>query len=270
MSASAVEPASMEEGYFPLQRSRAWTIACRILDGVLALTVLAALVHVFYSDLIYRYDNILDYTLEAFLILLVLRAGTLVPWRAVAGSGWKGWLFTVATAAAFLFSAQMLVMTHFREAIKGVIVSRTAYIGKTDSEISNDINEYNLWYPRNSFVDRMIAEIPPDAKIAFIGDQRAHVMSYHLYPRKVYCLPRMQELLNIAIQDNWTWASIEDPFFPPKKPESGIGLFPQDEPNREIQEQFWAMVKEKQIEWVVCYDSVHPQRSWYRWIDPRP
>lgn len=240
-----------------------------IVDGLIAVCFLLIVFLTINSWPIYRGGSaLMEYPFEILFYLVLLRCLVAVPW----GIFWKSTIpqktFFVIVALLFALFLKNLFFVNFKSAVEAIIITRSAFQGATDEEIAIDITEHNKWYPRMSFVLQIMEEVPEDAALAYIGDQRGHIMTYLLYPRRLYSLPVMQEVLNQSIQENWTWSHLKDPFHPQKDPMNPIMEgYPQDEPSIEIQTDFMRMVEEKDIEWVIYYDSIYPEKSWFRKID---
>ncbi len=262
------EAAAAPDNLHPVDRfvsSKGFQIFTRLLDILMLITVISIIANTMNTWLVYKAGyNFLDRHFKILMYLITIRLVTVVPWVKFLQLSIRDKVFSVACAAGFYAFLFTLLMTNFRFAVEAVVITRASFQGATDDEIARDITEWNKWYPRMRFIQQMQEEIPEDAAIAYIGDQRAHIISYLLYPRRVYALPEMQTILNETIQENWTWSDIEDPFHPPTDPLNPVdqGL-PQNEPDKELQQKFLKMIEDKNIGWVMYYDSLYPDKSWF-------
>lgn len=238
--------------------------AGRVLDALILLVFLSMLANTLNSWVLYWYGaDLLERHFEVLFYLLVGRSLWLVPWGQVRQLRPLQWPLVLAAAGVYTLFLHTLLMVNLYAAALAVVETRAAFHGASDREIAIDITEWNKWYPRMSFVYDVLEQTPEDAGIAYVGDQRAHIMSYLLYPRRVYALPEMQEILNFSIQENWTWSHIEDPFFPQKDPLNPVPEpgFSKDAPNREMQAAMIDMIERNDIGWVLYYDSLYPENS---------
>lgn len=253
----------------PPKPSRALAAACRALDAAIALLLLSAMANTFASGLVYRYGyDFLDRHFAILFWLVAARVAAVVPWSEFPKIGLRRQLYCALAAVVLFISVRNLFERNFSAATQAMIATRFGFGGMSDSEIAADITDHNKWYPNARFVEKVKAAIPPDASVAFFGDQRGHIMSYLLYPRRVYMIPAMQIELNEAIQRNWLWTPMEDPLHPKNdfvRPRDWS--IPQAEPLPEIQEQFGKMAAEKKIEWAIYYDSVFPENCWFGRIE---
>lgn len=242
-----------------------------VIDGAMALVFVIILLLILNTWPIYWFgDNFLHRFFEILYWLLMARLMTLVPWADVVRRGPKACAALVLLGGALAMFLHVLILTNFWSAAQAIVITRGSFAGATDREIAEDITEYNKWYPRMSFVHHILDTVPEDASIAYFGDQRAHIMSYLLYPRKVYVLPRLQIILNETIQDNWTWSHLEDPFHPQEDPLNPrlVGDFSKDDPSEEVQQDLLRMIDEREIGWIMYYDSIYPDKSWIRKLEP--
>lgn len=239
------------------------------LDVALAVVFLFIVANAFNTSLVYRRGfGLLERVFEVFSYLIIARIAIVIPVRRLLATPPMHRLFLACSAIMFVLFLHVLININFYSAVRAIIITRISFDDATDLEIATDITEDNLWYPQASLVQRMKDQIAEGDGIAYIGDQRAHIISYLLYPRRVYALPEMQIVLNEMVEENWTWSPLIDPFHPPKDPMNPVFEgYPQNEPNREIQDKFRRMVAEKDIRWVLYYDSTHPAKSWFRRIE---
>lgn len=244
-------------------------IAIFVLRTMLAIDLLFLAVLYLNGWIVYKAGfNLLEYGLEGLFYLLVLNLAVSIPWKKYfIDVEWSARLvgaLGVIVGALLLYT---LVFVNATEAIEGELIMRAAFSESSDDEIAATILEHKNYYPSTRFIQNVIDTVPEDAAIAWVSDQRAHVVSYQFYPRKVYAIPELQVELNLTIQEGWDWMEIEDPNRPPMEPQFPDGTVNPD-PSDAYQQALLTMIEEKQISWIVYYDSLHPERSWVHRIEP--
>lgn len=249
---------------------RALRIAGNAVDATMALLVLFIVYNAIDNRLVYvMHDKFFRYTFGPLFWLLLLRSAMLLPWRALRTLRPPQWAVVAFAAVAYVAFLWNVLNRNFPEAMRAIVVTRTSFQGYSDFEVAKDITDWNKYYPRAAFVEELKAAIPEDAGILYFGDQRGHIISYLLYPRRVYMLPELQIALNWSVQENWTWTPMKDPFHALADPlnPTDEGL-PQNIPNEKMQRDAIELIRAKKIGWVVSYDSMYPERCWFRRIDP--
>ncbi len=239
-------------------------IVGKVSDVLLILVIISIVFNTTNSWLVYKmgYGFLEDHFHFLFWILIV-RLATIIDLRRFVALSHFQKIYTVVLTGVFLLFLRNLILTNFFSASEAIVITRGAFQGASDKEIAIDITEHNKWYPRASFVYEIMEKVPEDAGIAYIGDQRAHIISYLLYPRRVYVLPKLQIVLNESIQDNWTWSELEDPFHPQEDPLNPVDYgYEIGNPDPQIQEDLQKMIEEKDIEYIVYYDSLWTDKSW--------
>lgn len=244
---------------------------CRIAIGLDALIGLnffvIAVITLNAYTIYYEGYNPLEYAFEILGYLILIRIGTLIPWRRLRHLSPMNGVVLLLSGAALVTFLWVLINVNFYKAVQAIIITRISFDDASDEEIARDIAEYNLWYPQTSLVAELKETVPEGDGIAYIGDQRGHIMSALLYPRRVYALPELQLLLNKAIGKSWTWHETEDPLRPsndPLNPRLNYVAEPLADPD--VQENLQQMIEERDIQWVLYYDAARPDRSWLRRI----
>jgi len=253
-----------------MSAERALGIAMRVVDVLIAVVFVSVVANAANTWPVYIVgDKLLAYHFKALFWLLVVRSASVVPWQRFPVLPPIRIAAVVVAGIVYLLFLHTLILTNFYSAVVAVMHTRAAFKGATDAEIAIDITEHNKWYPRMSFVIKVQELVPEDAAIAYIGDQRPHIMSYLLYPRRVYALPEMQTTLNQSIQDNWTWSHLEDPFHKQEDPQNPRRRpTPPDLAPERIQAEMRRMIAERKIEWVLYYDSLYTDKSFIERVDP--
>jgi hypothetical protein len=237
----------------------------KVLDVLIALCLLFIFINTFHSGLLYRAGmSFFEELFDIFYYLLLARTAILIPWNRFVRFSPIQQLYGFLCGVAFVKILSILISVNLYSALEAVVATRSSFAGATDSEIAIDITENNKFYPRHSFLLRVKEAIPEDAAILYFSDQRPHIISYILMPRRVYVLPAMQIALNNSIQENWTWSPMRDPHFPQKDPlNPRVDPAVSRTPNPELMEEARRLIKEKNIKWVIYYDSLYPDRSWF-------
>ncbi len=238
------------------------------LDGMLVLVFLFIVGNLFNRWLFYKEENLAEYVFEVVFYLVLLRAALSVPWKSVAKIRPKRGLFLAISTVAFVLFLDILINMNLFLAARAVIVTRLLFEERSEKQIAEEVTIYNHYYPRSSFIQEAKNKIPEDAGAVFFGDQRPHMTNYELYPRRIYALPGMQQALNAAVEEHWTWSPLVDPHNPPTDPlNPQFQGYPQNDPSEKIQEDFWEMVESRDIDWVIYYNAMQPEKSWIRRIE---
>jgi hypothetical protein len=235
----------------------------RIADVLLGLALALVVIPACFPWLLYnsRFSHYED--AAAFLMIaILLRLALALDWETVRTWRWSSWVRIAILAPMAYYAVPKFATGNVRDAVWDNTLTRVSYEGVSDREFKLDTTGRQKFYPQHAFVERVQKAIPIDARIAYFGDLRGHLINTELYPRKLYQLPELQIQLNSAVQTNWEWIGVDDPFHP-------IDDFLSKDPNVHlpdpaVQQAFREMLARHQIEWVIYYDSVWPERSWFR------
>lgn len=150
-------------------------------------------------------------------------------------------------------------------ATRGVAVLRGSFQDVPEEVIGEEITNLNQYYPNYQFIHEVLRNVPEDARIAWFGDMRGHLVTYDLYPRRVYMLPETQEVLNRTAMECYSWSGVYDPIYPL------TSAFDEYDPweyksDPEVQEAFQKMIEEKDINWVIGYSILYPEKCFYKKI----
>ncbi len=150
-------------------------------------------------------------------------------------------------------------------ATRGVAILRGSFANVSDEVISEEVTNLNQYYPNYQFLHAALREIPEDANIALIGDMRGHLITYDVYPRKLYMLEEAQIVLNKNAMECYAWKHVDDPIYPLTDP---FATYTPYEPksDEEVQRLFKEMIEEKDIDWVICYSTIYPEKSFFKKI----
>lgn len=153
-----------------------------------------------------------------------------------------------------LASLRIVLIETLPSICRASVAKKFAYAGESDDAYSSAVYEFDRWYVRGPFKERVLETIPPGDSLAWVSDLRAHVPSAAFYPRRVYVLPELQRILNANAQTLWN--DRDDPLHPDDPRFSGA---PAGFADPGIREEFSAMIRERGIGWIVVYDALRPE-----------
>lgn len=227
-----------------------------ILLGGAYLFFLASLV---FGDMIYFLgEGFLVWLCELIFMLLAARCVMGLPWRGLRRLAPPALATAVATIG-FLALIQPALTSTLPGVARRLTGTRIAFKGLNDDRIMAHLTEFQYGYPRRSFVVQAQSRIPEGDTMLYVGDQRAHIVSYLLYPRKLYMLPELQEILLKTSQLEYITAP--DPALPATA--DRIAGYGQEQTRRKLDQ----LIQERQIHWLLWYDTLDSSRSLIRKFD---
>ena len=240
-------------------------IALAALDVLLAVTLLFIIANLANARLIYRArDGFLDYLCLPFAALGRLRLAAAFPWgRFVSAWSIRQKLVSLALLALAVAGARIAIGTSLRDFVRYFTVTRMAVHADNDQDRFDFFFNFRRWYAQDAFVDKVKSEVPEDAAFAYFNDLRAHMLSYQLYPRRIYVLPELQAVLDANEQTRWI--DIKDPLMPedPRFRGEAVGY---EKPG--ALDRLAKMIENNKIEWMIRYDAVKTSETMFCRLPP--
>jgi len=247
------------------------TLVSRIttaLDVLCALSVLLVICFGFFGSFVYHFGfGVFETCFDVLMIALPVRFLLLFPWKNTGHFSIRQSIRWVAIGLLMLLSVPALLHNTFNSSLQVSIFDRSAFADASDDVIQQVVVDNNLWYPHRSLIKQILEEVPETDGIAYFGDQRGYVFTYLIYPRRLYIIPQLQFELNRRVEDKWEWMEYSDPFQPRVEPKVAV-LEPWNTttPDPEIQASFLQMLELKDIQWILYYNSLSPEKTWLRRI----
>lgn len=216
--------------------------------AVLAGLALVVLLGIFNGAVEIHAEDLLE---DAFPLL----GGLLAAWWLLAVLPIKGRvpvqvLVPALLVATLAFGAVQLVAR--REAAIGREIWQPM-AGATDAEYLEALTANSRWYPSEAFLAAAAGVIPEDEAVLYIGNYRPDPFSAALHPRPVYALPALQRATIAGLMEGWS------PEPDPAHPRGYTATFPaMTELPGDLREQVEALVRERDIRWVIEADLADP------------
>lgn len=227
----------------------------RLVDVLIAVTLLLILLNFSVGWIAFHHGfNFLVYCLETLTGLVLIWIALRLPWSRFR-LHWRlrQWI-SFALIAALLSGAIHIALAEGLGRLGENIVTSRVIQSMSDEEYLTRHSMIYRNYPDMQFVREARRRIPEDAAVAYFGDLVPHHLNYYLYPRAVYLAPEFQRIL-LQIHQNSEIDRV-DPLLgePPIDPLPGLH-------DPDVRAEIRRMVHEKDIQWIVIYDSLEPRNN---------